>query len=75
MPELPEAETIVRGIRPVVTGRRVRALEIVHADVIRGTPARLRRTVEGRRITVNEALPKTRHGNGDGFQRRSEPRW
>ena len=52
MPELPEAETIVRGIRPVVTGRRVRALEIVHADVIRGTPARLRRAVEGRRITV-----------------------
>ena len=31
--------------------------------------------MEGRRITVNEALPKTRHGNGDGFQRRSEPRW
>ena len=31
--------------------------------------------MEGRRITVNGALPKARHGNGDGFQRRSEPRW
>jgi formamidopyrimidine-DNA glycosylase len=51
VPELPEAETIVRGIRPVVSGRRVRGVEVVHADVLIGTPARLRRAVTGRTIT------------------------
>jgi formamidopyrimidine-DNA glycosylase len=39
VPELPEAETIVRGLRPAIVGRRFRAIEVVHADVLR-VPAR-----------------------------------
>jgi len=52
MPELPEAETIVRGLRRAIVGERVARVEVVHADVLRATPRRLRaealgRTVEG----------------------------
>ena len=50
MPELPEAETIVRGIRRAVSGRRIEDVELVHADVLRVTPARLRKGLAGRRI-------------------------
>lgn len=35
MPELPEAETIVRGLRRVIVGSRIRRVEVVHADVLR----------------------------------------
>jgi formamidopyrimidine-DNA glycosylase len=35
MPELPEAETIVRGLRRAVVGERIRRVEVVHADVLR----------------------------------------
>jgi formamidopyrimidine-DNA glycosylase len=51
VPELPEAETIVRGIRPAAVGRRIRELEVVHADVLLAPPARLREGLLGRRIT------------------------
>jgi len=51
VPELPEAETIVRGIRPAITGRRIADVEVVHADVIKGAPARLRRAVAERTVT------------------------
>ena len=33
MPELPEAETIVRGLRPAIVGRTITATRVVHADV------------------------------------------
>ena len=35
MPELPEAETIVRGLRPEVVGETIRRVEVVHEDVLR----------------------------------------
>lgn len=50
MPELPEAETIVRGIRPAVTGRRIEDVEVVHGDVLSIPPARLRKGLTGRCI-------------------------
>lgn len=50
MPELPEAETIARGLRPVLTGRRIRRVEIVHADVLPQGADDFRPAVEGRRI-------------------------
>jgi formamidopyrimidine-DNA glycosylase len=50
VPELPEAETIVRGIRPAAVGRRIEDVEVVHADVLLAPPARLRRGLVGRRI-------------------------
>jgi len=50
MPELPEAETIVRGLRPAVVGRTIRATQVLHSDVLREARARFTRRVRGRRI-------------------------
>ncbi|RMH11148.1 MAG: DNA-formamidopyrimidine glycosylase, partial [Gemmatimonadetes bacterium] len=47
MPELPEAETIVRGLRRPLTGRRITGLSVRHADVLRESAASLRRRVRG----------------------------
>jgi formamidopyrimidine-DNA glycosylase len=35
MPELPEVETIVRGLRPALPGKTIQQLEILHSDVLR----------------------------------------
>lgn len=45
MPELPEAETIVRGLRRTVIGERIRRLEVVHADVLRQPRATVSRAL------------------------------
>jgi formamidopyrimidine-DNA glycosylase len=50
VPELPEAETIVRGLRPLVVGRRIQAIEIVHADVLRQPRRRFADRVRGATI-------------------------
>ncbi len=50
MPELPEAETIVRGLRPAIVGRTIRSTEVVHADVLREPKRRFADKVRGRRI-------------------------
>lgn len=40
MPELPEVETIVRDLAPVVVGRRIETAALSHADVLRGITRR-----------------------------------
>lgn len=35
MPELPEAETIVRGLRRTIVGRRIRRAEVLKPDILR----------------------------------------
>ena len=35
MPELPEVETIVRGLRPALPGRAVEHVQVLHPDVLR----------------------------------------
>ena len=35
MPELPEVETIVRGLRPALPGKTIRHLQVLHTDVLR----------------------------------------
>ncbi|MGH7588976.1 MAG: bifunctional DNA-formamidopyrimidine glycosylase/DNA-(apurinic or apyrimidinic site) lyase [Gemmatimonadota bacterium] len=50
MPELPEVETIVRRLAESVPGRRVECAEILRANVVRGTPRRFARAIEGRRV-------------------------
>jgi formamidopyrimidine-DNA glycosylase len=52
MPELPEAETIVRGLRPGVVGRTIREIEVMHADVLREPERRFASKVRGRRIVA-----------------------
>lgn len=50
MPELPEAETIVRGLRPAVVGRRVLRVEVLKPDVLREPKVRFARKVRGRTL-------------------------
>ena len=53
MPELPEVETMVRGLRPALVGRRIRKLEILDPFLLAGcSPAELAR--HGRGATVEE---------------------
>ena len=50
MPELPEAETIARGLRPVLSGRTIRFARVVRPDVVEGSPGRFRAQLRGRTI-------------------------
>lgn len=50
MPELPEVETIVRGLRPHVEGRRVEAVEFCAARAAQGQPREMEQRLAGRRI-------------------------
>ncbi len=51
MPELPEVETTVRGLRPVLEGRRIATLETRRGDLRRPFPADLRQRMTGARVT------------------------
>lgn len=48
MPELPEAETIARGLNAVLPGRVVRRVEVVREDVVRGPAGPFAEAVAGR---------------------------
>lgn len=50
MPELPEVETVVRGLAARLAGRRLARLELHREDLRAPIPKGLRRKVEGRRI-------------------------
>jgi formamidopyrimidine-DNA glycosylase len=50
VPELPEAETLVRGLRGVLCGRIIESVRIHHPDVLRVGPEQFRASVEGRTI-------------------------
>jgi formamidopyrimidine-DNA glycosylase len=58
VPELPEAETIVRGLRRAIVGRRISSAEIVHADVLRERPPGFVERVRGRTIAAVERRGK-----------------
>lgn len=58
MPELPEAETIVRGLRPHLIGRRIADVEVVHSDVLRIAPEAFRPAVTGRTFEAVERRGK-----------------
>ena len=51
MPELPEVETTVRGLRPVLEGRRITGLETRRPDLRRPFPADLRQRLTGATVT------------------------
>jgi formamidopyrimidine-DNA glycosylase len=50
VPELPEAETIVRGLRRLVVGQVIERVQVIHADVLAGAPAQFKKCVSGRTI-------------------------
>ncbi len=51
MPELPEAETIARGLREPATGALLSGATVLHADVLDPDPVAFDRALRGRRIT------------------------
>ncbi|MFQ5537869.1 MAG: bifunctional DNA-formamidopyrimidine glycosylase/DNA-(apurinic or apyrimidinic site) lyase [Gemmatimonadota bacterium] len=51
MPELPEAETLVRGLRPAIQGAKIAGVRIPHPDVLRAPPRSFGAAVRGRTIT------------------------
>lgn len=51
MPELPEVETTVRGLAPVLEGRRIASIELRRADLRRPFPPELRQRLTGARVT------------------------
>lgn len=60
MPELPEAETIVRDIRPQVVGRVVTGVKVVWPDILTPplTPRKLTRALKHRRIAAVDRRAK-----------------
>ena len=48
MPELPEAETIARGLAPRIAGARVAGVVVTHADVLAAPPGAFGDAVAGR---------------------------
>lgn len=50
MPELPEVETVVRGLRPWLKGQRIRRLRVLQPLVVRGSLPGFRRALTGARI-------------------------
>jgi len=51
MPELPEVETTVRGLRPVLEGQRLASVETRRLDLRRAFPVDLRQRMTGATIT------------------------
>src|ERR687894_372792 len=51
MPELPEVETTVRGLVPVLRGRRLERVETRREDLRRAFPPDLRQRLTGARVT------------------------
>ncbi|MGH7524402.1 MAG: bifunctional DNA-formamidopyrimidine glycosylase/DNA-(apurinic or apyrimidinic site) lyase, partial [Gemmatimonadales bacterium] len=53
MPELPEVETIVRDLRPLLVGRTIRSATLSHEDILDGvSPRTLLRQLPGRTVTA-----------------------
>ncbi|MHB8652921.1 MAG: bifunctional DNA-formamidopyrimidine glycosylase/DNA-(apurinic or apyrimidinic site) lyase [Terriglobia bacterium] len=50
MPELPEVETVLRGLKKRVIGRRLGAAQVSHPQIIVGSPEKFIREVSGRQI-------------------------
>ncbi len=50
MPELPEVETIVRGLRPGLTGRSIHRIRVLRPDVLRQSPRSFSARLRGRTV-------------------------
>jgi formamidopyrimidine-DNA glycosylase len=61
MPELPEVETVLQGLRRKALGRRVTAVEVRHPAALVGSPATFAATVEGRAIVAAHRTGKALH--------------
>lgn len=70
MPELPEAETLVRGLRPLLPGCTVSRTRVVHADVLRIPARRFRSGMVHRTVSAVDRRAKNvvlELDDGDAF--------
>jgi formamidopyrimidine-DNA glycosylase len=58
MPELPEVETVSRGLRQRALGRRITGVEVLHSGVITGAPNDFADRICGRRVASVERKGK-----------------
>src|SRR5260370_1331789 len=58
MPELPEVETVLRGLKRRVLGRRIEAVEVLCPLVLAGSPDEFAAAVTGRTIKAFERKGK-----------------
>src|ERR1700674_5105434 len=58
MPELPEVETVRRGLAPVMEGATIRALEVRRGDLRLPFPPRFAARLRGRRVDSLERRGK-----------------
>lgn len=59
MPELPEVETVLRGLKARVLGRRLAAVDVSNPHVIRGDPKKFKEGLTDRRIEAYHRKGKT----------------
>ncbi|HEX8693218.1 MAG TPA: bifunctional DNA-formamidopyrimidine glycosylase/DNA-(apurinic or apyrimidinic site) lyase [Longimicrobium sp.] len=69
MPELPEVETIVRGLAKALPGARIRRVEVLRPDLVEGeSPEQFAKALEGKRIrSVARRAKNTVIDVGDGY--------
>jgi formamidopyrimidine-DNA glycosylase len=58
VPELPEVETVVRSLRPIIVGQRILNAEFRQLRVLRGSPIATAKALVGRRIDAIERYGK-----------------
>ena len=61
MPELPEVETVRRGLAPACVGARIVRAEVRRADIRFPFPPRFRERLTGRRIEALTGLEARHH--------------
>ena len=66
MPELPEVETVRRGLEPVLAGRVIASAEVRRPDLRWPFPERLAERLTGRRVTALHRRSKYLLGDLDG---------
>ena len=57
MPELPEVETVRRGLEPAMVGARIEKVEVRRGDIRFPFPPRFAERLTGRRIVALAAAP------------------
>ena len=80
MPELPEVETTVRGLRPALEGRVLTRVEARRADLRRAFPVDLRQRLTGARVTrlwrrAKYGIVETDRGDAMVFHLGMSGRW
>jgi formamidopyrimidine-DNA glycosylase len=58
MPELPEVETVVRDLRPSLSGRRIERVELGRRQVLKSPPRKIAGILEGARVESIERWGK-----------------